>query len=271
MLYTLSVSAAFLRVSFLSMLAYRLRFYTGVLTYLIYIAVYTSIWAAVYRDPSSRSALEEFPSFNALFTYFAIGWLARSFCFNTIDRDMASLVETGEIASRIAKPVSLHVQMVSAAFGQTLFRLLLFSPLIFLALILLFDLRPPASPQAFLLFLLALLLGVIILAELNFLVGLCAFRTKSILGIVRAKQYIMELLSGLLIPLSYFPESLRWVAHATPFPALTFIPNRIYLGLATGQEVVSALSLSLAWAVGLTVAAHFASRLVSRSLTVQGG
>ena len=140
-MHSLAVPLAFLRVSFLSMLAYRLRFYTGVLTYLIYVAVYTSIWAAVYQNPSSRAALPEFGDFETLFSYFAIGWLARSFCFNTIDRDLASLVETGHIAARVARPVSLHVQMISAALGQTLFRLVLFSPLIFCALVLFFDLK----------------------------------------------------------------------------------------------------------------------------------
>ena len=268
---SLAVPFAFLRVSFLSMLAYRLRFYTGVLTYLIYVAVYTSIWAAVYRNPESRAALPEFQDFETLFSYFAIGWLARSFCFNTIDRDLAQLVETGHIASRVARPVSLHVQMISAALGQTLFRVLCFSPLILLALVLLFDLVPPASFLALLLFLTALLLGIVILAEVNFLVGLFAFRTQSVLGIVRAKQYMLELLSGLLIPLSYFPEALRMLALMTPFPALTSTPNRLYLGLVTGREALSWLALSLGWAVVLVALGHFAGRAASKSLTIQGG
>ena len=270
-MHSLAVPLAFLRVSFLSMLAYRLRFYTGVLTYLIYVAVYTSIWAAVYQNPSSRAALPEFGDFETLFSYFAIGWLARSFCFNTVDRDLASLVETGHIAARVARPVSLHVQMISAALGQTLFRLVLFSPLIFCALVLFFDLKGPASPAALGMFLTSLLLGIFILAEINFLVGLIAFRTKSILGIVRAKHYMLDLLSGLLIPLSYFPDGLRQIALLTPFPALTSTPNRLYLGLATGEEALQALGISLAWAVALVVGGMIAGRLASKSLTIQGG
>ncbi len=267
----IAVPLAFVRVSFLSMLAYRLRFYTGIVTYLIYVAVYTSIWKAVYHDPASRGALAEFGSFDTLFTYFAIGWIARSFTFNNIDRDLAELVETGHVASRVAKPVSLHVQMISAALGQTLFRLTCFTPLIAVALVLIWGLRPPASPAAFLLFLGSLGLGIVILAEVNFLVGLLAFKTKSIQGITHAKQTMVEILSGLLVPLSYFPDALERIALWTPFPTLTSIPNRLYLGLLTGADAGEALAFSAAWCVGLVVAAHLAGKAVSRSLTIQGG
>ena len=50
-----SMFAAFARVAFLSMLTYRLRFYTGIVTYLIYVVVYTSIWKAVRMMTRTRS------------------------------------------------------------------------------------------------------------------------------------------------------------------------------------------------------------------------
>lgn len=267
----LAIPLAFVRVSFLSMLAYRLRFYTGIVTYLIYVTVYTAIWRAVYVQPQSHGALAEFGDFQTLFTYFAIGWLARSFAFNNVDRDVADLVETGQIAARVSRPVSLHVQMIFASFGQTLFRLVCFSPLIGIALVLMFDLKAPASLTAFLLFVIALALSVVILVEVNFLIGLLAFRTQSVMGIVRAKQYLLDLLSGLLIPLSYFPPTLRKVAMCTPFPTLTSIPNRLYLGLSAGSDAARALALSAAWAIGLVIAAHLCGRAAGRSLSVQGG
>lgn len=267
----LTVPIAFVRISFLSMLAYRLRFYTGIFTYLIYIAIYTSIWAAVYRDPASRGALAEFDSYDTLFTYFAIGWVARSFTFNNIDRELAELVETGHVASRVARPVSLHVQMVSAAIGQTLFRLTCFTPLIAVALFFIWGLRPPASGAAFGMFVVSLALGIVILSEVNFMVGLLAFKTKSIQGITHAKQTMVEILSGLLVPLSYFPDALERVALATPFPTLASIPNRLYLGILTGRDAAEALLFSGAWCIGLVAAAHFAGRAASRSLTIQGG
>lgn len=266
-----TVSAAFVRVSYLQMLAYRLRFYTGIVTYLIYVVIYTSIWRAVYEHPSAREALSDFGSFHVLFTYFAIGWLARSFTFNTIDRDLAELVETGHVAARLARPVSLHHQMLAEGLGQVLFRLTCFSPWIGLVLFLFFDLAPPASGTAFLRFVAAQALAVLILAEINFLVGLLAFRTPSILGIVHAKQTAIELLSGLMVPLAYFPEAIGSIVRWTPFPTLVSVPNRLYLGLLPPREADRLLLVSAAWAAALFAAGHLAGKWAQRSQQIQGG
>jgi ABC-2 type transport system permease protein len=267
----LAVPLALIRISFVANLAYRLRFYTGVVSYLIYVLVYTSIWRAVYATGAAGGPLAEFATFEALFTYFAVGWLARSFCFNNIDRTLTELVESGHIAARVARPVSLHVQMLCEAIGEATFRAAFFSPILLVVLVVFFGFQPPASIGSFVAFLASLVLSIVVMAELNFLVGLTAFKTQSTWGIMRAKQYLIELLSGLLIPLSYFPDALRKVAYCTPFPTLTSIPNRLYLGLATGPEAWKALALSAAWAVGLFGLAVVCDRVVAKSLQVQGG
>ncbi|MBK6939397.1 MAG: ABC-2 family transporter protein [Planctomycetes bacterium] len=266
-----AVPLALIRISFVANLAYRLRFYTGVISYLIYVLVYTSIWKAVYATGAAGGPLAEFQSFEALFTYFAVGWLARSFCFNNVDRTLTELVESGHIAARVARPVSLHLQMLCEAIGEAAFRAAFFSPILLTVLVVFFGFQPPASLGCLLAFLASLVLSIVVMAELNFLVGLTAFKTQSTWGIMRAKQYLIELLSGLLIPLSYFPDVLRTIAYCTPFPVLTSIPNRLYLGLVTGAEAWASLGVSAAWAVGLFVVAIVCDRAVSKSLQVQGG
>ena len=42
------VYAEFVRVGFVNTLAYRLRYYTGIVTYFIYVSVYYFIWKAIY-------------------------------------------------------------------------------------------------------------------------------------------------------------------------------------------------------------------------------
>ncbi len=41
--------AEFSRVGFVNILAFRLRYFTGIITYLINVTVYYFIWSAVYR------------------------------------------------------------------------------------------------------------------------------------------------------------------------------------------------------------------------------
>ena len=45
---TLAAYLEFARIGFVNILAFRLRYYTGIITYLINVTVYYFIWTAVY-------------------------------------------------------------------------------------------------------------------------------------------------------------------------------------------------------------------------------
>ena len=72
---TLRAALPFARIGFLNMLAYRARYYVGILTYLFNVAVYYFIWRAVF----SRSAALAGLSMSEMITYVAVGWTIRSF------------------------------------------------------------------------------------------------------------------------------------------------------------------------------------------------
>src|SRR3990170_3628526 len=95
------VYAEFVRVGFVNALAYRLRYYTGIVTYFIYVSVYYFIWKAIYENSTS---IEGFDFWHML-TYIAVGWIIRSFYFSNIDQDMASAVAEGKLAMDLIKPV----------------------------------------------------------------------------------------------------------------------------------------------------------------------
>ena len=100
---------------------------------------------------------------------------------------------------------------------------------------------------------------------------LIAIRTKSILGILRAKYLVLELLSGLLIPTTLFPQPFRSILFASPFPHINFTPAALYLGKATGFEAARLLLLQAGWTVVLLGLGHSVWRRSSRRITIQGG
>ena len=171
-----------------------------------------------------------------MITYVAVGWAIRSFYFNEIDRDLATQVQEGRLAMNLIRPVDFQTVMIADAAGQSAFRAVLFTIPISFVLALLFPLQPPASAAAGLLFLVSAVLSFFLVAALNFLVGLIAIRSKSILGILRAKYLVLELLSGLLIPTTLFPEPLRTILFWSPFPHINFTPATLYLGKAAGSR-----------------------------------
>lgn len=258
---------SFVRIGFLNMLAYRARYYVGVLTYLFNVAVYYFIWRAVFRNSPTVVGL----SLAEMITYVAVGWTIRSFYFNEIDRDIAGQVQEGRLAMNLIRPVNFQTVMISDAAGQSAFRAALFTLPIGLVVALLFPVRPPASALAGVLFVTSAVLSFFLVAALNFLVGLIAIRTKSILGILRAKYLVLELLSGLLIPTTLFPQPLRSILLASPFPHINFTPATLYLGKATGGAAVRVLLEQAGWTAVLLVLGQWVWVRSRHRITIQGG
>jgi ABC-2 type transport system permease protein len=257
----------FARIGFLNMLAFRARYYVGVLTYLFNVSVYYFIWRAVFRSGQTVMGL----TLDDMITYVAVGWAIRSFYFNEIDREMGGQVQEGKLAMNLIRPVDFQTVMIADAAGQSAFRAILFTVPISIVLALIFPLKPPASPVAGVLFLWSAVMSFFLVAGLNFLVGLIAIRSKSILGILRAKYLVVELLSGLLIPTTLFPQPLRSILLASPFPHINFTPAALYLGKAAGLEAAKLLALQAGWTLALLALGHWAWKRSQRRLTIQGG
>ncbi len=257
----------FARVGFVNILAFRLRYYTGVLTYLINVTVYYFIWKALYAGSPNLAGFR----FPEMVTYIAVGWMIRSLYFNNIDQDMAQDVMEGKISMALIKPVSVQWMYISQALGETAFRLGMLSAPVAVVLALIFPVRPPKTPAYAVLFFLSLIGSVMLVATLNFIVGSCAVRLKSILGLLRAKFFVQELLSGLLIPMTMFPSGLQKLLALLPFEHIGYTPMLIYLGRLNYRRAAGALAVQLLWVVLLALFGRWFWARMSRKITIHGG
>ena len=257
----------FARVGFVNILAFRLRYYTGVLTYFINVTVYYFIWKALYASNPNFAGF----SFAGIITYVAVGWIIRSLYFNNIDQDMAQDVMEGKISMALIKPVSVQWMYIFQALGETVFRLGLLSAPVAIVIALVFPVQPPKSPGHAALFLLSLIGSVLIVATLNFIVGTCAIRLKSILGLLRAKFFVQELLSGLLVPMSMFPAPLQKILAFLPFEHIGYTPMLIYLGRLSYTRAARALLVQALWVAALAAFGAWFWKVMARKITIHGG
>ena len=206
-----------------------------------------------------------------MITYVAVGWMIRSIYFNNIDQNVADDVQTGAIVMALMRPASAQTMYLGQAFGEAAFRVLLLTAPTAVAVILIFPVQAPASAGHAAAFVLALLGSIVLVAALNFIVGALAIRMKSILGLLRAKYYVQELLSGLLVPITMFPPAVAAAMAWLPFEHIAYTPLLIYLGKLDGAPLAQALAAQWLWA-GLLLAfgSWFWDRM-ARKLTIQGG
>ena len=261
------VYAEFIRVGFVNTLAYRLRYYTGIVTYFIYVSIYYFIWKAIYE----HSAKIEGFDFKQLLTYVAVGWIIRSFYFNNIDQEIAQQVLEGKLAMDLIKPVNLQSMYVAQAFGESIFRLALLTAPTAVLLLAIYPLQRPRTATAFLAFFVSVIFSFFIVAAINFAVGTLAIRLKSILGLLRAKYFLLELFSGLLLPISFFPHPFQVILEALPFQYISYVPVLLYLGKIQGFGIVRALGLQLFWVAAMVALGHIMWCWSTRRISIQGG
>jgi ABC-2 type transport system permease protein len=259
--------AEFARMGFVDTLAYRLRYYTGIVTYFIYVSVYYFIWKAIFAHSSHIEGFD----FSQILTYIAIGWIIRSLYFNNIDQDLATQVTEGTLVMNLIKPINLESAMIAQALGQAIFRLLLLTVPTALVLMLVYPIRRPASLPHFVAFLVSVIFSCFIVAGINFAVGTLAIRLKSILGLLRAKYFLLELFSGLLLPISFFPPVFQKLLAVMPFQYISYIPVLLYLGKINGRGMAKALGVQFLWVLAMLALGEWMWRWSSGKITIQGG
>ncbi len=258
----------FSRIGFVNILAFRLRYYTGIVTYLINVTVYYFIWKALYAtDPDFAAGF----TFAEMVTYVSVGWVIRSVYFNNIDQNISYEVMEGKIALSLLKPVSVQTMQMGRALGESAFRLVMLTIPAGIVISLVFPVQGPASALHFGFFLVSLAASILLTGALNFIVGTFAIRMKSILGLLRAKYFVFELLSGLLVPMTMFPDTLQKIVAYLPFQHIAYTPLLLYLGKLNKSEIYEALALQYLWIIALAVFGAWFWNLMVRKVTIHGG
>ena len=261
------IYGGFLRVGFVNTMAYRLRYYTGIVTYFIYVSIYYFIWKAIYTHSASIEGFD----FSQLLTYVAVGWIIRSFYYNNIDQEMATQVLEGKLAMDLIKPVNTQWMYIAQALGESAFRLTMLTVPTAVVLLLVFPVRKPVGAVNFVAFVFSVFLSFFLVAGINFAVGTFAVRLKSILGLLRAKYFLLELFSGLLIPISFFPHIFQQIFAFMPFQYISYIPVLLYLGKINGVGILKALGMQIFWVASLVAIGHAMWSRSSKQITIQGG
>jgi ABC-2 type transport system permease protein len=256
-----------IRVRFLMMLAYRTNYYSGILIYSINIGAYYFLWTAIYGGKENIQGL----SVLQMTTYVAVAWMARAFYFNNIDREIANEIKDGKVAIEMIRPYNYLGMKTMQGLGEGIFRLLFFSVPGMLIVALLFPISFSASFTTWILFFISLLFSFIVNTQINLLTGIMSFFLLNNTGLIRAKRVVIDLFSGLLLPISFYPLWAQSVMSYLPFQAISYIPSMIFTEGFVGTEIYNAVLLQAVWTVILFIPIRFLWSIAKRQLIVQGG
>ena len=185
--------------------------------------------------------------------------------------ELAYTIRSGDVISDLSKPFDYYGFWLARDAGRAFYHLLFRGVPTFLLGAVLFRLTPTTDATLWLAFALSLVLAVWISFGMRFLANVASFWLLDYRGPIMVLVWTNGLLSGLLVPLNYWPAEAEAVVRLLPFAGLIQTPVDIILGEALGAEVAVALALQAGWAVALLLAGRLLLAMAVRKVVVQGG
>ena len=259
----------FFKMSFKGELQYRAKALSGVVTQifwgLLYIYLYTAFMGGKMIENFSISQMT------------AYVWLGQAFLvlrFLDLPKNCAKEIENGNVCYKFVRPVDLYNQWYADYVGYRLSACLIRCiPLLIFAFLMPGNLRMalPVSLLAFVLFVVALLIGALIMASISMITVYLTFKTLSAKGTVTICNTIVGLLGGAYVPLVFMPQGLQNVLNYLPFRFIMDLPSRIYIGNILPIDGLKYLGIALVWLAILIVIGRLLISKASKNAVIQGG
>ena len=129
----------------------------------------------------------------------------------------------------------------------------------------------PASGLHFLLFLLSLSMGTLLVTALTVLYPIITLTTMIEKGVVNIIITIGDILSGLVIPIPFFPNFLKIISQCLPFQYISDLPFRIYVGNISISNGIIGVILQVFWTIIVIMIGKLLLNKNIRRVVVQGG
>ena len=258
----------FVMKSFQKQLAYKFEYFVGVFNGLLFIFIFTSLWAAVYKN-SEAAAASPF-TMKEMISYAVFAMLFR-ISMSMEDLGVAQKVRTGAIGMDLIKPVNYFLMLLSEAFGQTMFHWVTRVAPILVVSLMAFDVTIPRGAGVYAMTAVAWVLGYAILFLINFAFALIAFWVLETFSFQLMKFGLFTLFSGGIVPIDFFPEWMKPFIAFIPFQYILYVPTSVFIGHIKGGAALGMILLQGAFVAALSVLCYAMWSAARRKLVVQGG
>ncbi len=258
------------RLRFAVHLQYRAAAAAGFFTQLFFGFIIVMVYRAFYASSTAVPPM----SLAQVVTY---TWLAQAtFRMQPIyaDTEVAALIRSGNVAYELSRPLSMYFLWYSRLLALRVVPTVLSgAPLLALTFWLPggFSWHLPPSAGAGAAWVLSMLLALLLGCAISNLMTISGLWTIAGDGMQRILPAISMILSGMNVPLAYFPDWSQNLLRALPFSGLVDTPFRLYLGAVPSGEVAPRILLQAAWTIVLGLAGIVLASRAMRKVVLQGG
>ncbi len=250
-----------------AVLSYRASFVLAIVTSAIGLLAQLYLWRAIYGQNPTLAGY----SLADMCSYLLMSNLLYLALENRVEHEIAADVMRGDIVVHFVRPLNYPMMRFFSALPVMLSNIVMVGLPVCLLGSLLFTLHWP-GPGDLALFVLSTGLSLVISFLINALLGAAAFVTTNIWGLQIMKAAVVSILSGYLIPLAFFGETLGKLARLLPFSSLIDAPLTLFLGKYHGAgQAAELLGLQLFWVLALALLCALVWDRLAGRLDIMGG
>jgi ABC-2 type transport system permease protein len=250
-----------------TLLQYRAAAVAGLATQLVFGLIRVMIFSAFFASTAHAQPMSR----TDVISYVWLGQAVFYLMLLGTDQDVTTMIRSGTVVYELLRPMDLYwVWFVRAVALRSVPTVMRGVPVIVFAA-LFFGLKPPPSVASGLAFAGSLLGALVIASAFTALMSISMMWTVSGLGITRIVPGIAYCLSGIIIPLPFFPDWAQPVLNALPFRHLVDTPFRLYLGHISPEQAPAILLQELVWTAALIMLGRLLLSRGARRLVAQGG
>ena len=256
-----------IKTQIIKSMTYEFNVYGNIIMQTIIMITSAFFWKALYKDQSMVGGVDA----QSMLTYIIISSALSVLLITNVERRIEKSVEQGTVATDMIKPVNLFGVYFAEDIGSIL--ALTFQNMLPILLIGSLMIKVPAMAdiRELPMFIVSVILSFLINWLIAALFGMMAFTAVNIDALIQVKKHLLRLLSGSIIPIWFFPDSVAKVLSALPFVYIYQLPLSIYIGRGDRAEQLFQMKIQLLWLVILSILFFYAQNRVMRKVMVQGG
>ena len=253
-------------------LTYRFNFLARAVFGLIPLIAMLYVWQKIYSGNGAGSTVGTY-SLAQMISYYLLTTVVDALtAVNEDDWQIATDIKDGNISQFLLKPIDyLWYRLCLFLSGRVTYLAVAATPLTIFILYLHQYFLPPPNWTAFGAFLISTVLTALLQFFMSYTMAMLAFwvlEVSTFIFILFAFEYLA---SGHLFPLDILPRGLEQVLFFTPFPYQLYFPVSIYMGKATGMEMIRGLLIQALWVIAAYGMARFAWRRGIKKYSAVGG
>jgi len=245
---TLKILLAYFKVGFAKHFYYRISILLGIFSRVFGLGFLIFLWSSIYADHQAIGG----KTLNQIIVYYLFAYIARIMTNPSIASTIGERIKTGEMQLYLLRPGHILLSFFSMPFSKRIYELVLFLlTLAFLKVTFFSGFALNAGEFNYLGFFIFLIFGIIINFLIASILAASAFWITETGAILYGYTSVSGILSGLLIPIAFFPEWAKNIITYLPFRFTISDPVLVLQRDLAGIDLYLAALYAVCWILSL--------------------